>query len=254
MADETMLVVTQVAPYRDGPAGVHGVLGQAATALAELATMAGLRPVAVDDVAGVDPAQLSAGVLALFTIGETPFGPEQRRAVEEGWRAGRLGILGVHSATDACHGWPGYGDLLGARFDGHPWTQPFAVDVVDGDHPATAHLGPRWDWRDEVYLFRELRPDARVLLRLAEDQVDLSVPGGRVPECGFPLAWCHTEGGGRTFYTALGHFPGAWETPAYLRHLAGGLSWVLDRADASDASGASGAGDAEGPAAATPAG
>ncbi len=63
--------------------------------------------------------------------------------------------------------------MLGARFDGHPWTQDFAIDVVDADHPATAHLGNRWRWHDEVYLFADLRPDARVLLRLAEDQVDL---------------------------------------------------------------------------------
>jgi type 1 glutamine amidotransferase len=62
---------------------------------------------------------------------------------------------------------------------------------------------------------------------LADDQVDLGAPGGRVPECGFPLAWCHTEEAGRTFYSALGHFPGAWETPAYLQHLAGGLAWLV---------------------------
>jgi hypothetical protein len=27
--------------------------------------------------------------------------------------------------------------------------------------------------------------------------------------------------------TALGHFPIAYEYPTYLRHLSGGLSWVL---------------------------
>jgi type 1 glutamine amidotransferase len=120
--------------------------------------------------------------------------------------------------------------MLGARFDGHPWTQDFAIDVVDTDHPATAHLGQRWQWRDEVYLFADLRPDSRVLLRLAEDQVELSVPGGRVPECGFPLAWSVEDGAARTFYSALGHFPGAWETPAYLQHLAGGLAWLTGNA------------------------
>ena len=136
-------------------------------------------------------------------------------------------MLGVHSATDASHTWPEYGAVLGARFDGHPWTQDFAIDVVDTEHPATAHLGARWEWHDEVYLFRDLRPDARVLLRLAEDQVDLAAPGGRVPDCGFPLAWSVEDGAARTFYSALGHFPGAWETPAYLRHLAGGLAWLV---------------------------
>jgi type 1 glutamine amidotransferase len=226
-----MLIVTQVAPYTDGPAGVHGVLAQATTALCQLAEIAGLSPVVVDDVRDLSPHQLGArGVLALFTIGETPFSPAQKAALLDSWHAGRLNVLGVHSATDACHSWPDYGSIVGARFDGHPWTQSFTIDIVDTDHPATAHLGATWPWHDEIYLFRSLRPDARVLLRLGEDQVDLSVPGGRVPDCGFPLAWCHGEENGRTFYSALGHFPGAWETPAYLRHLAGGLAWLQDRA------------------------
>jgi uncharacterized protein len=226
-----MLIVTQVAPYADGPAGVHGVLGQATTALCQLAEIAGLSPVVVDDVRDLSPHQLGAtGVLALFTIGETPFSPAQQSALLEAWHAGRLNVLGVHSATDACHTWPDYGSIIGARFDGHPWTQSFTIDVADADHPATAHLGATWPWHDEIYLFRSLRPDARVLLRLGDAQVDLSVPGGRVPDCGFPLAWCHGEEKGRTFYSALGHFPGAWETPAYLRHLAGGLAWLQDRA------------------------
>jgi uncharacterized protein len=226
-----LLIVTQVSPYADGPAGVHGVLGQAATGLSELAESAGLTPVVVNDVRDLSPDRLSsAGVLALFTIGETPFSSAQRQALVSSWRAGRLRVLGVHSATDACHTWPEYGGLLGARFDGHPWTQDFTIDVVDRAHPATAHLDSTWDWHDEVYLFRDLRPDARVLLRVADEQVDLSVKGGRVPACGFPLSWCFSDGNGRTFYSALGHFPGAWETPAYLRHLAGGLAWLEERA------------------------
>ena len=233
-----MLIVTQVAPYVDGPAGVHGVLGQAATGLSELASMTGLSPTVVTDVGDVSPDRLAAArVLALFTIGETPWSAAQRVAVQQAWQEGGLRLLGVHSATDANHGWAEYGSMLGARFDGHPWTQSFAIDVVDPLHPATAHLGPTWAWHDEIYLFRALRPDAHVLLRLADpdDQLDFSAPEARVPECGFPLAWCHKEEGGeggrrgrggRTFYTALGHFPGAWETPTYLRHLAGGLGWL----------------------------
>ncbi len=225
-----MFVVTQVAPYEHGPAGVHGVLTQAATALAEIAGMAGLDPVLVRDVADLDPGRLTGGVLALFTIGETPFSAGQRAAIESSWRDGDLRVLGIHSATDACHGWEDYGGILGARFAGHPWTQPFSIDVVDHEHPATAHLDAVWAWHDEVYLFSDLHPDARVLLALAEDQVDMTAPGARVPECGFPLAWSLSVGPARTFYTALGHFPGAWETPGYLRHLAGGVEWLTDSA------------------------
>ncbi len=226
-----MLIVTQVAPYADGPAGVHGVLGQATTALCQLAEIAGLSPVVVDDVRDLSPHQLGARRRArTLHHRRDPVLPRAAAALLDSWHAGRLNVLGVHSATDACHTWPDYGALLGARFDGHPWTQSFAMDVVDPAHPATAHLGATWPWHDEIYLFRSLRPDARVLLRLAEGQVDLTVPGGRVPDCGFPLAWCHGEEKGRTFYTALGHFPGAWETPAFLRHLAGGLAWLQERA------------------------
>jgi uncharacterized protein len=226
-----MLIVTQVAPYADGPAGVHGVLGQAATALQQLATMHDLNPTIVTDVNNISPDRLAAiRVLALFTIGETPWSPAQKQAIYASWQRGTLRILGVHSATDANHLWPEYGTMLGARFDGHPWTQDFDIEVIDDTHPATAHLGHHWPWRDEIYLFADLRPDADVILRLAPDQVDLTVPGGRVPDCGFPLAWTVEDQAARTFYTALGHFPGAWETPDYLRHLAGGLAWLTETA------------------------
>jgi type 1 glutamine amidotransferase len=226
-----LFVATQVAPYLEGPAGVHGVLPQATVALGELAELAGLRPRPVPDVARLDPSELAAGgVLALFTIGETPWSPAQRAAISDGVRSGRLAILGLHAATDSCTEWEDYGTLLGARFDGHPWTQAFTVEVVAPAHPATAHLGSTWAWYDEVYLFHHMRPDARVLLRVADGQLDMDRPGARVPPIGFPLAWCHTEGAGRVFYTALGHFPAAWENPVYLRHLAGGLSWVLGEA------------------------
>ena len=223
-----LFIVTEVAPYRDGPAGVHGVLSQATVALQELAGRAGLEPVPVAGVSDIDAAALAAGgVLALFTIGETPWSSSQRVAIADGVRAGRLGILGIHAATDACLGWDDYGILLGARFDGHPWTQTFDVEVVDPSHPSVSHLDGRWQWHDEVYLFRDLRPDVHVVLKVAEGELDMSAPGARLPAAGFPLAWCFAEGRGRVFYTSLGHFPAAWETPAYLRHLEGGLAWLL---------------------------
>jgi type 1 glutamine amidotransferase len=223
-----VLFVTQVAPYRDGPAGVHGVLDQAAVGVAQVAELQGLEAQGVDDVRTLAVATLrDARVLALFTIGETPWSAEQRSAIRDAVRAGRLAVLAVHSATDSCYGWAGYGALVGARFDGHPWTQTFVADVVEPSHPACAHLGPEWRWHDEVYQFRDLRPDARVLLRVRDGELDLTVPGARPPSFGYPLAWCFTEGDGRVFSTSLGHFPAAWESPAYLQHLAGGLGWAL---------------------------
>jgi hypothetical protein len=225
---EPLLFVTQVAPYRDGPAGVHGVLDQAAVGVAQIAEVHGLTARRVTDVRDLAPDDLhEARALALFTIGETPWSADQRAAISENVRAGRLAICAIHSATDSCYGWDDYGALVGARFDGHPWTQTFTADVLDIAHPACAHLGDAWRWHDEVYQFRDLRPDAQVLLRVREGELDESAPGARPPSFGYPLAWCFAEGAGRVFATSLGHFPAAWESPAYLRHLAGGLAWTL---------------------------
>ena len=78
----------------------------------------------VTDVRDLDADQLEqARVVALFTIGETPWSAAQRAALLDGVRAGRTSVLAVHSATDACYGWDEYGLLVGARFDGHPWTR-----------------------------------------------------------------------------------------------------------------------------------
>jgi uncharacterized protein len=230
MADR-LLFVTQVAPYRDGPAGVHGVLDQAAAGVAQVAEMHGLRARRIDDVRdlSVDSVRESRA-LALFTIGETPWSAEQRGAIVEGVREGRLAICAIHSATDSCYGWDEYGEIVGARFDGHPWTQTFVADVLDPSHPACAHLGSDWRWHDEVYQFRDLRPDAQVLLRVRDGELDPTASGARTPSFGYPLAWCFGEGRGRVFSTSLGHFPAAWESPPYLRHLAGGLGWALGEA------------------------
>lgn len=234
MAAPSLLYVTQVAPYRDGPAGVHGVLDQSATAIAQLADTAGLDFHRVTDVRTLDAAVLSSSrVVALFTIGETPWSTEQRSALLGAVRSGATSILALHSATDSCYGWDDYRLLVGARFDGHPWTQSCTLEVIESDHPAVTHLGATWQWHDEVYQFRALRPDARVLLAARPDELADSQPdaeaGQRVGEgatFAYPLSWYFTEGAGRVFSTSLGHFPHAWESPDYLRHVAGGLQWL----------------------------
>ena len=93
-----LLFVTQVAPYRDGPAGVHGVLDQAAVGVAQIAEMHGLRAQRIEDVRDL-PAEMirDARALALFTIGETPWNTPQRDAIIEQTRAGLLAICSIHS-------------------------------------------------------------------------------------------------------------------------------------------------------------
>lgn len=234
MAAPSLLYVTQVAPYHDGPAGVHGVLDQSTTALAQLADAAGLDFRRVTDVRTLETTALSSSrVVALFTIGETPWSAEQRSVLLGSVRSGSTSILALHSATDSCYGWDDYRLLVGARFNGHPWTQSCTLDVIEPDHPAVAHLGATWPWHDEVYQFRELRPDARILLAARPAELAGSEPDaeaehrvGEGARFAYPLSWYFTEGDGKVFSTSLGHFPHAWESPVYLRHLTGGLGWV----------------------------
>lgn len=228
MAKGTLVYVSQVAPYRDGPAGVHAVLDQSSTALAQLAESAGLDFLPVTDVRRLRAQELAAArVVGLFTIGETPWDGAQRQSLVGSVSAGTTSVLAIHAATDACYGWDDYGRLVGARFNGHPWTQDVTLQACEPAHPSLAHLDGSWPWHDEVYQFRDLRPDARVLLRVDESELDLHRPGVIRPDFGFPLSWCFTEGRGRVFSTSLGHFPAAWESVTYLRHLAGGLAWAL---------------------------
>jgi type 1 glutamine amidotransferase len=220
----TLLYVSDVSPYRGehgdpALAGVHQSLGSAAIALAEIAGVCGLSFRHAPRAADISEADLEgARLLVLFTIGETPWTAGQRAVVERRAASGELGIVGLHSATDAAYQWPAIGSLLGARFNGHPVTGDLPVTVVDQDHPATAHLPSPWPFRDELYLFRDLVPDARVLLAVNF--------GSQGPEA-LPVAWCVERGPTRTFYTALGHFVGAYENGDYLRHVLGGVQWVL---------------------------
>lgn len=223
-----LVYVSDVSPYagRDGErvlAGVHRSLGSAAAALEEIAELSGLCFRQVTRAADASPELLGAArVLALFTIGETPWSASQRAIIESRTSAGELGVIGIHSATDSAYGWECFGQLMGARFDGHPITAELSIAVTDPDHPSTRHLSSPWRFREELYLFRELVSDAHVLL-------GAELGGGFESDSRSlaPLAWCIERGRCRSFYTALGHFHEAYEDVNYLRHLHGGVDWVL---------------------------
>jgi type 1 glutamine amidotransferase len=175
-----------------------------------------------------DPADLErplggfAAVVFLSTSGDvlTPAG----RGRLAGYVDAGGGFAGVHAAACTEYGWPYYGELLGARFVRHPTCQPGRVLVDDPGHPATRRLPAVWDFTDEWYDFDAgPRGRARVLLRADETSYD---GGGMGAD--HPLAWCRRQGagGGRVFYTALGHTADAFRDRDYLHHLEGGLAWA----------------------------
>jgi len=173
------------------------------------------------------------GVVFLSTTGDLPI-PDKDGFLA--WiRAGHA-FIGVHSASDTFHGWPGYIDMLGGEFQTHH--AQVAVDCLNEDpkHPANKSLGPDWPiQQEEIYRFKNYdRARVHELLALDKDPND-KTPGH------FPLAWCRDYGKGKVFYTALGHREDIWDpdpnikdrknpaavAEAFQAHLLGGIEWAL---------------------------
>jgi uncharacterized protein len=173
-----------------------------------------------DELAGLDRYD---AVVFLSTSGDIL----DARAKEAlaGYLAAGGAWLGIHAASTTEYGWPWYGGLVGAWFDRHPAIQTAAITVEERDHPATRHLGATWTWHDEWYAFRSNpRADVQVLL-----SVDETTYEGGTMGADHPIAWCREYGGGRSFYTALGHTAEAFADERFTAHLRGALEWLVGR-------------------------
>ncbi|MFE0464908.1 ThuA domain-containing protein [Kitasatospora sp. NPDC058965] len=215
-----VLVFTRTTGYR------HDSIPAAITALRELGQEQGFTLEASEDPSVFTDASLAgrSAVVFLSTSGEV-LAPDGKAALRR-WVSAGGGFMGVHSAACTEYDWPYYGDLLGARFAGHPDFQPGTVVVEDRTHPATAHLPARWEWHDEWYDFRaNPRPGVHVLATVDESGYE---GGGMGAD--HPLVWWRTSGNGRSFYTALGHAEVAYADPVFRRHLLGGLRWTAGAA------------------------
>jgi uncharacterized protein len=160
-----------------------------------------------------------------YTTGELPLSDVQKSDLLAFVRNGK-GFGGSHCATDTFYKWTEYGEMIGAYFISHPWTQKVHVIVEDKNHPATKHLGDSFFIDDEIYQYRApySREKGHVLLKLDMD----SVKGlGRRKDNDNALAWVHSYGKGRVFYTALGHRPEVWNDPRFQQHVVGGLRYMF---------------------------
>jgi type 1 glutamine amidotransferase len=215
-----VLVYTRTTDYR------HDSIPEGVRALTELGAENGFGVDATERPEDFEGSRLRAydAVVFLSTSGEVL--TDAGRAALMAHHADGAGFMGVHAAACAEYDWPYYGELLGARFTGHPPLQAGTLLVQDAGHPATAHLGTEWRVTDEWYDFdRTPRPGVRILARADE----ASYAGGAMGT-DHPLVWCHEYGGGPVFYTALGHAPEAYRDPVFRAHLLGGLRSVLPAA------------------------
>lgn len=219
-----LLVVTHTTGFR------HSSIAIAETVLARLGDQSRLFTVTycrnpADVARMLTPSALNDvdGVFFANTTGD--LGLPDLAGFLEWVRAGHA-FLGAHSASDTYHNEPAYLDMLGGEFDTHGNETTVDMRVEDRAHPATASLPSPWRLHDEIYEFRSNpRPRVNVLLSLDRHPDDGHALAGQPGD--FPLAWHRDFGGGRVFYTALGHREDVWSNAQYQQHLLGALRWAL---------------------------
>ncbi len=145
----------------------------------------------------------------------------QQGAFERFIKAGG-GYAGVHSASDTEYDWAWYGKLVGAYFKSHPHNQKAKLNVLDKNHPSTAHLPDVWERFDEWYTFRAAPTHVKVLMKIDEK----SYEGGGMDN-NHPICWYHEIDGGRAFYTASGHTKESYSEPDFRKHLLGGMKYAI---------------------------
>ncbi|KAI1271517.1 carboxylesterase-like protein [Xylaria sp. FL0933] len=134
------------------------------------------------------------------------------------------GFVGIHCAAAGMYSEPWYGELVGAYFAGHPEPQRGVVRV-EGEskgHVIVSGMPEEMEWLDEWYNFK-VNPRGKVTVLLSIDE-ELYEGGTMGPD--HPIAWCREFDGGRTFYTALGHFDEAYRDKAFMGHLLKGILWA----------------------------
>ena len=192
------------------------------------------RPLMTDGKPASGGPSLSS-VDAIFFLGhrEVPLDAQQKADLLSFVRDEGKGFVAAHTATTAFESWPEFGELLGARYDGHPWNTVYGTVInEDPSFPATRHLAPVFAFTDEFYQAQEYsREKIRVLLRLDVSKLPPNAELHR-KDGDFPLAWAKTYGKGRVFYSALGHAASTWDDPNVYHMYFEALKWSLGLSDA----------------------
>lgn len=145
--------------------------------------------------------------------------PPETALTIESWVLSGGRVLACHGAPICFDDWPGWGDLLGARWvwgeSSHPPLGPIDVRVASPRHPLVVGLSDTVV-TDECYGF--LQPTAPI------DPLLTGHHGG----VDHPLLWEHRPGRGHVVVSLLGHGPESFQHPTHaeilrrsVRHLVG---------------------------------
>lgn len=243
-----VLVFSKTKGYRHAsiPAGVKAIQGLAASSRSSSSPSSpGPSPSfsvhATEDAIVFNPSTLAQYRVIVFlqASGEFLDNEIQLGALKEFVRNGG-GVVGVHCASTGLPSSEWYNKLIGGVFLDHQEPQKGRVVVEDGKHPAawakemdavtcqpSTETGPdEFEWFDEWYNFASNPRDqkgVRVLMSVRES----SYEGGTMGTDHHPVAWCQElEQGGRSFYTALGHFDEAFADPSFMAQIRNAIMWT----------------------------
>ena len=168
-----------------------------------------------------------------FGVREIDLTPAQRTDLLSFVKDDGKGFVAAHSAATAFFSWPEFGEMLGGRFDEHPWQiTDAAIIVEDGEFPAMRGFPRRFVLNDEHYQLKGWsRETVRVLARIDPASVDLKAPLVHRTDGDFPVAWAKTYGRGRVFYSTLGHAAESWDNPMLQKMYLEALRWSLRLVD-----------------------
>lgn len=145
------------------------------------------------------------------------------------------GLAVIHAGVASFRQWPEFGQIVGARFDNHPWGAGSVVTlkVEEPDHPvAAAFKEPYFIVSDEIYQVKApySRDRVRVLLSVDPDQTRITAEQRKAihrEDMDFAMSWVKRYGKGRVFYCALGHEHPLFWNPVVLQHYLDGIQFVL---------------------------
>lgn len=164
----------------------------------------------------------------------------QRRSVQRWYQSGG-GIVALHAALVHQTQWEWFSQLAGCDFDSDSeyLEAKVLVEPSAKDHPAVRGFGESFqytaDWTNHDRSVTDL-DGFQVLLRVDESTYDpvrqeFIKRGGKAMGQDHPVAWLHQNGGGRFFYTELGHDVRSLNTKFGTQHLTEAIRWAAKGRD-----------------------
>jgi type 1 glutamine amidotransferase len=164
-----------------------------------------------------------------FGVREADLDAQQKADLLSFVRDDGKGFVATHAGATGFFSWPEFGDMLGGRFDEHPWGITDATVVVeDGTSPMSRHLPKTFVVNDEHYQLKDFsREKVHVLAHLDASTLDLTLPLVHRKDGDFPVAWTKSYGKGRVFYSTLGHHAHLWDEAWMQTMYAEAMKWAL---------------------------